>query len=87
MMLTPGLFSWLAIGLLAGALAKLGLPGKPPMSWAGALLVGIWGAFLGGLLATALGFGGLVSLDLRSIVTAALAAIFSLLAVRSWQLR
>lgn len=94
MMFPFGLVSWLAAGLVLGFLAERLLPGKalmrrPPSDWdlAVALLVGIWGAFAGGILATVLGFGGLVSLDIRSAVTAALSALLLLILLRSFQLR
>jgi uncharacterized membrane protein YeaQ/YmgE (transglycosylase-associated protein family) len=57
------------------------------MGPAAAVQVGIWGAVLGGVLATWLGFGGLVSYDLRSVATAVLAAVFLLLVVRGASLR
>lgn len=85
MMLPYGLFSWLLAGLALGLVARLVLPGRPRLGRAAACLAGIWGAFLGGVLATALGFGGLVSFDARSVVTAALAAVVFLLLVRTVQ--
>ena len=72
-----GLILWSALGLLAGAAAKL-LPG-PPLGWAGALLTGLGGGLAGGLLATALGMGGIAELDLRSGVVAFLFAAMSVL--------
>jgi uncharacterized membrane protein YeaQ/YmgE (transglycosylase-associated protein family) len=44
-------------GLLMGGLARLALPGRDPMSLFQTMLVGVAGAFVGGLITRAL-FGG-----------------------------
>ena len=49
-----GFFSFLVLGLIAGAIAKLILPGKQGGGWFVTLLLGIVGAMLGGWL------GGLI---------------------------
>ncbi len=77
-----GLLSWLAIGLVAGISARRMLPGEPPMGWLLAITTGLGGAVTGGLLATALGFGGMAAYDVRSLVTAALTAVVGLLLTR-----
>lgn len=48
------LISLLLIGLVVGALARLALPGRDPMSIGQTILVGIAGSFLAGLLAWAI---------------------------------
>lgn len=45
---------WLVIGLIAGAVARLLVPGRDPMGWLGTLLLGLVGSFVGGLLSVAL---------------------------------
>lgn len=45
-----GFFSFLLLGLIAGAIAKLILPGKQGGGWFVTLLLGVVGAFLGGWL-------------------------------------
>ena len=77
-----GLVSWLAVGLIAGLSARRMLPGEPTMGRALAVGVGLGGALAGGLLATAMDFGGMAVYDLRSLVTAALAAVLCLLLAR-----
>jgi uncharacterized membrane protein YeaQ/YmgE (transglycosylase-associated protein family) len=47
----------LIIGLIAGALAKLIMPGKDPGGIIVTILLGIAGSFVGGLLANMLGLG------------------------------
>lgn len=87
MNLPLGLFSWLLAGTVLGLVACPALPGRPRMSLAAAVPVGIWGALIGGAAATWLGFGGLAAFDVRSVVTAALSAVFLLLLVRALSLR
>lgn len=41
---------WLLIGLLAGALARLLVPGRDPMGVGGTLLLGLVGSLVGGFL-------------------------------------
>jgi uncharacterized membrane protein YeaQ/YmgE (transglycosylase-associated protein family) len=42
---------WLVVGLLAGALARLLVPGRDPMGLLGTLAIGLAGSLLGGFLA------------------------------------
>ncbi|GAA2457889.1 GlsB/YeaQ/YmgE family stress response membrane protein [Streptomyces sp. NPDC007076] len=43
-----GIVSWIVLGLLAGAIAKILLPGRDPGGLIGTTLIGITGAFVGG---------------------------------------
>ena len=43
---------WLIIGLIAGALARLIMPGKDPMGILATMVLGIVGSIIGGLVAT-----------------------------------
>jgi len=43
---------WLIVGLIAGALARLIMPGKDPMGMVATVLLGITGSILGGLLSS-----------------------------------
>ncbi|MFC7934281.1 GlsB/YeaQ/YmgE family stress response membrane protein [Streptomyces cinereoruber] len=45
-----GIIGWIVLGLLAGAIAKILLPGRDPGGLIGTTLIGIAGAFLGGWL-------------------------------------
>lgn len=46
-----GIIGWLIIGLVAGALARLLVPGRDPMGWLATILLGLVGAVVGGMLA------------------------------------
>jgi uncharacterized membrane protein YeaQ/YmgE (transglycosylase-associated protein family) len=43
-----GIISWIILGLLAGAIAKILLPGRDPGGLIGTTIIGIIGSFLGG---------------------------------------
>ncbi|UNZ18136.1 GlsB/YeaQ/YmgE family stress response membrane protein [Streptomyces sp. 891-h] len=43
-----GIVSWIVLGLLAGAIAKMILPGRDPGGLIGTTLIGVAGAFIGG---------------------------------------
>lgn len=45
-----GILGWIVLGLIAGAIAKLILPGRQGGGWIVTLLLGIVGALLGGFL-------------------------------------
>ena len=45
---------WLIIGLIAGALARLIMPGRDAMGWLATMLLGIVGSIIGGLIAMAI---------------------------------
>jgi uncharacterized membrane protein YeaQ/YmgE (transglycosylase-associated protein family) len=49
-----GIIAFLFLGLLAGAIAKLLLPGDDPGGFIITMLIGVAGALLGGFLASAL---------------------------------
>ena len=48
------ILSLIIVGLIAGALARLLVPGRDPMGIAATILLGIVGSFVGGFLADAL---------------------------------
>jgi uncharacterized membrane protein YeaQ/YmgE (transglycosylase-associated protein family) len=50
-----GILSWIIVGLVVGALAKLVMPGRDPGGIVITILLGIAGALLGGFLGRALG--------------------------------
>jgi len=51
-----GLLGWILIGLVAGVLGKLIMPGRDPGGFVVTILLGIAGALLAGFVGQALGF-------------------------------
>jgi uncharacterized membrane protein YeaQ/YmgE (transglycosylase-associated protein family) len=56
--LITALLFWIIVGLIAGALAKLIMPGDDPGGIVVTIIIGIVGAVLGGWLLSLLGIGG-----------------------------
>ena len=52
-----GIITWIIIGGIAGALAKLIMPGDDPGGIIVTILIGIVGAFVGGFLTSLVGIG------------------------------
>lgn len=71
---TYGFLGWILIGLLAGALAKLIMPGKDPGGCIVTILLGVAGALLAGFVGNAVGWysqgqaGGFIAATLGAIV-------------------
>ncbi len=77
------IIAWIIIGLVAGALAKLIMPGDDPGGIIVTILIGIAGAFVGGFIASAIGLaeGGLIwTIIIATIGAIILLAIYRLLA-------
>ena len=49
-----GIIGWIVMGLIAGAVAKLILPGRQGGGWIATLILGVVGALLGGFLGNVL---------------------------------
>ena len=74
-----GILGWIILGLLAGAIAKAIMPGDDPGGIIVTMLIGIAGAIVGGLIASALGVGELGSFfDIGTWVIAILGALLLL---------
>jgi uncharacterized membrane protein YeaQ/YmgE (transglycosylase-associated protein family) len=74
-----GILAWIFFGLLAGAIAKLLMPGRDPGGWIVTILLGIAGALLGGFVGNALwGSTGVTGFDLGSFALAIGGAILLL---------
>lgn len=61
------IFAWIILGLIAGALAKLIMPGNQSNNWLLTIVLGVAGAILGGFVSTLLGWGGINGFTLQSI--------------------
>jgi uncharacterized membrane protein YeaQ/YmgE (transglycosylase-associated protein family) len=77
------IIGWIIIGLIAGALAKLIMPGDDPGGIIVTILLGIAGAFVGGFLASLVGIGGgstIVTIIVATIGAIILLAIYRMIA-------
>lgn len=74
-----GIIGWIVVGLIAGLLAKMIMPGRDPGGIIVTILIGIAGGVLGGFAATKLGVGGG---NMMNIVIATCGAIVLLLIYR-----
>ncbi|MBT8135409.1 MAG: GlsB/YeaQ/YmgE family stress response membrane protein [Gammaproteobacteria bacterium] len=77
-----GIISWILMGLIAGALGKFIMPGDDPGGIFVTILIGIAGAFVGGFIASALGFGSVTGFDIRSLLIAIGGAVLLLFGYR-----
>jgi uncharacterized membrane protein YeaQ/YmgE (transglycosylase-associated protein family) len=64
-----GILSWIVFGLIAGALAKLIMPGDDPGGVIITIIIGIVGAVIGGFIAVQLGYGDITSFGFQSLVS------------------
>lgn len=76
-----GFISWILLGLVAGVLGKLLMPGKDPGGWFVTILLGIGGAIVGGWLGDLSGIGDGKGM-IESIVTATIGAVVLLFIYR-----
>jgi uncharacterized membrane protein YeaQ/YmgE (transglycosylase-associated protein family) len=56
-----GILGWVILGLVAGAIAKAIHKGEEPGGLLGTLAVGVFGAIVGGVIASLAGIGGIGS--------------------------
>ena len=73
-----GIIAWIVVGLIAGVLAKLIMPGDDPGGFIVTILLGIVGAFVGGFVVNLFGGAGVSGFNLWSIIGATLGAIILL---------
>ena len=73
-----GIISWIVVGLIAGILAKLVLPGDDPGGVIVTVLIGMLGAVVGGLVVSLFGGMGVTGSNVWSILVATLGAIILL---------
>ena len=73
-----GIIAWIVLGLIAGGLAKLIMPGRDPGGIIVTMLIGIAGAIVGGFVFSLFGGGGVTGLNLGSIIVAIIGALILL---------
>ena len=77
-----GILTWIILGGVVGAIAKLIMPGKDPGGIIVTILLGIAGAFVGGYISTLLGFGSVTGFNIVSLVIAVIGSLILLLLYR-----
>lgn len=77
-----GILSWIILGLVAGILAKVIMPGKDGGGFIITVVLGIAGAFVGGWVGSFLGLGSTGGFSLGSIATATVGALLLLIIYR-----
>ncbi|MBA2269331.1 MAG: GlsB/YeaQ/YmgE family stress response membrane protein [Chthoniobacterales bacterium] len=73
-----GILSWIVVGLIAGALGKLIMPGDDPGGFIVTTLIGMAGALVGGFVISILGGAGATGFNIWSILVATLGAVILL---------
>ncbi len=78
------ILAWIVVGLIAGFLAKMVVPGEGPGGAFGDIIVGIIGAVIGGWLFTAFGHAGANGINLYSILVSVVGAVVLLGIMRAF---
>jgi len=65
-----GILSWIVIGLIAGWLAKLVVPGREPGGFLATTAIGVVGAIIGGWIWSLMGQGNVTAVNGPSILVA-----------------
>ncbi len=77
-----GILSWIVMGLIAGVIAKIIMPGKDPGGFIVTILIGIAGGVIGGYIGKLTGLGGVSGFSVGSIALAVAGAIVLLIGYR-----
>ncbi|CAN5646929.1 GlsB/YeaQ/YmgE family stress response membrane protein [soil metagenome] len=81
-MLLANPISWILVGIIAGILAKVILPGRDPGGLLLTPIVGMGGAFVGGIVFGLIGGAGFTGFNLWSILVATVGAVILLFVYR-----
>jgi uncharacterized membrane protein YeaQ/YmgE (transglycosylase-associated protein family) len=76
--------AWLIVGLIAGWLAKMVIPGEAPRGVLGDLVIGVVGAIAGGWIFNYFGHPGATGVNVGSILVAFVGAVVVLWLMRQF---
>ena len=79
------LIAWLLVGLIAGAVARLVVPGRDPMGLLGTLVLGLVGSVVGGWLAVVVTDRKMDDFTAAGLLGSILGAIVALIVYRLFQ--
>lgn len=79
-----GILAWIIVGLVAGWLAKLIVPGREPKGFLATTAIGVVGAMIGGLVWNMFNHVGVTGVDFGSILVATVGAIILLIAYHAF---
>jgi len=77
-----GILSWIIMGLIVGIIAKFIMPGDDPGGLIITICLGVAGAFVGGFLASRLGFGTITGFNVPSLLIAIGGSVILLIVYR-----
>lgn len=77
-----GIISWIILGLIAGVIARMIMPGRDPGGAIVTILLGIAGAFVGGWIGTRLGIASFDGFTIQGVLVATGGAIVLLVLYR-----
>ncbi len=77
-----GVISWIVLGLIAGVIAKVIMPGDDPGGFIITGAIGIVGGVIGGFVGGIIGFGGVTGINIGSIILAVIGAVILLAGYR-----
>jgi uncharacterized membrane protein YeaQ/YmgE (transglycosylase-associated protein family) len=78
-----GILVWLLVGLIAGALARLLVPGEDPMGFVGTIILGLIGSLVGGFLGNVVSDGNFDVVTSAGLIGSVVGAVITLLIYRS----
>jgi uncharacterized membrane protein YeaQ/YmgE (transglycosylase-associated protein family) len=77
------ILAWIIVGIIAGWLAKMVIPGEGPGGVVGDLVVGVVGAFIGGWIFNYFGHAGVTGINIGSIIVAFIGGVILLWIIRT----
>jgi uncharacterized membrane protein YeaQ/YmgE (transglycosylase-associated protein family) len=77
------ILAWIVVGIIAGWLARMVVPGEGPGGIIGDLVIGVIGAIIGGWVFRSFGHSGVTGINIGSIIVAFIGGVILLLIIRA----